>query len=189
VFTADPDAPMSAVAAHAGVGIGALYRRYASKEDLLREVAREGLGRYLVIAEEAAADEGDAWTAFETFMTRVLDAGVHAITINLAGTFTPDDDLMAMSMRAAELNDRIVERAKADGGLRADVAVDDLSLIHEQVSAIGLGGERRTRELRHRYLALVLDGLRSDAGDPLPGPAPTPDELASRWMPRGSPQT
>src|SRR5262245_45616837 len=146
VFSADPDAPMSVVAARAGVGIGALYRRYASKEDLLREVAREGLGRYVAIAEEAAADDGDAWAAFASFMTRVLDAEVHAITINLAGTFMPDADLMAMSMRAAELNDRIVERAKTEGGLRSDVAVDDLSLIHEQVSAIALGDERRTRE-------------------------------------------
>jgi len=184
VFTADPDAPMSAVAARAGVGIGALYRRYSSKEDLLREVAREGLARYLEIAEEAATDDGDAWAAFATFMTRVLDAEVHAITINLAGTFLPDGDLMAMSIRAAELNDRIVERTKAEGGLRPDVAIDDLSLIHEQVSAIGLGDARRTRELRHRYLALFLDGLRADAMEPLPGPAPTPDELASRWMPR-----
>src|SRR5262249_28036317 len=102
VFTADPDAPMSTVAARAGVGISALYRRYASKEDLLREVARDGLRQYLDVAEVAAADEGDAWTAFATFMTRILDAEVHAITINLAGTFTPDEDLMTMSLRAAE---------------------------------------------------------------------------------------
>jgi AcrR family transcriptional regulator len=177
---------MSAVAARAGVGISALYRRYASKEDLLREVARQGLQRYLEEAEVAAADDRDAWTAFATFMTRILDAEVHAITINLAGTFVPDDDLMAMSMRAAELNERIVGRTKTEGGLRPDVAVDDLSLIHEQVSAITLGDDRRTRELRHRYLALFLDGLRSAGVDALPGPPPTPDELASRWSPRTS---
>ncbi len=57
VFTADPDAPMSAVAARAGVGISALYRRYQSKEDLLREVARDGLARYLEVAEAAVADD------------------------------------------------------------------------------------------------------------------------------------
>jgi hypothetical protein len=34
VFVEDPDAPISAVAERAGVGIGALYRRYASKEEL-----------------------------------------------------------------------------------------------------------------------------------------------------------
>src|SRR6187402_286124 len=74
VFTADPDAPMSAVAARAGVGISALYRRYASKEDLLRQVARDGLERYLEEAEAAVADDRDPWEAFAAFMTRLLDA-------------------------------------------------------------------------------------------------------------------
>src|SRR5580765_3522873 len=64
VFTADPDAPMSAVAARAGVGISALYLRYRNKEDLLRQVAQDGLQQYLDIAEVAAADDRDAWTAF-----------------------------------------------------------------------------------------------------------------------------
>ena len=184
VFTADPEAPMSAVAARAGVGIGALYRRYRSKEDLLREVARDGLRRYVEEAEAAAADERDAWTAFAAFMARILDAEVHAITIKLAGTFVPDDDLMALAMRAADLNAGILERTRAHGGLRPDIVVDDLSLILEQVSAIRLGDDRRARELRDRYLALFLDGLRSDRGEPLPGPPPAAEELASRWLPR-----
>jgi AcrR family transcriptional regulator len=184
VFTANPDAPMSAVAARAGVGISALYRRYRSKEDLLREVARDGLARYLDIAEAAVADERDPWIAFETFMERLLEAQTVAITMNLAGTFAPDEELYAMSMRAADFNERIVDRTKAEGGLRTDIVVDDLSLILEQVSSIRLGDERRTRELRRRYLALFLDGLRAGGGDPLPGPPPDPEELASRWMPR-----
>jgi len=33
----------------------------------------------------------DAWAAFETFMQRILDSDVLAITINLAGTFTPTE--------------------------------------------------------------------------------------------------
>ena len=73
MFIADPDAPMSAVAARAGVGISALYLRYASKEDLLRQVARDGLAVYLEQAEAAVADERDAWTAFADFMARLLD--------------------------------------------------------------------------------------------------------------------
>ncbi|MDX6234639.1 MAG: hypothetical protein QOH68_3754, partial [Nocardioidaceae bacterium] len=32
----DPEAPISAVAQAAGVGISALYRRYAGKEELLQ---------------------------------------------------------------------------------------------------------------------------------------------------------
>jgi AcrR family transcriptional regulator len=183
VFVADPDAPVSAVAARAGVGISALYRRYPSKEHLLRQLARDGLQRYLVEVEAAIADDGDAWQAFERFMYRILDAEVHAITINLAGTFTPTTDLIDASQRAAELNAALVKRTRQKGGLRRDVEIDDLSLIHEQVSAIRLGDDRRTRELRHRYLALFLAGLR--VGTPkLPGPAPRPEELAGRWMPK-----
>ena len=188
VFTANPDAPMSAVAARAGVGISALYRRYANKEALLREVARDGLAQYLEIAEVAAADSGDAWTAFVRFMEALLEAQTVAITMSLAGTFVPDEGLYEMSVRAAELNERIVERTKRLGGLRRDVVVDDLSMVLEQVSSIRLGDERRTRQLRRRYLALVLDGLRARHAPPgrLPGPPPAPDELASRWMPRRS---
>lgn len=184
VFTADPDAPMSAVAARAGVGISALYRRYGSKEDLLRQVARDGLQQYLDEAEAAVVDDRDPWTAFADFMARLLDAQTVAITMNLAGTFAPNEELMAMAMRAAELNHAIVERTKAAGGLRSDMVVDDLSLIIEQVSSIRLGDERRTRELRRRYLTLFLDGLRSQSAGSLPGPPPAPDELSSRWSPR-----
>jgi len=188
VFTADPDAPMSAVAARAGVGISALYLRYASKEDLLRQVAHDGLAQYLEEAEVAVADDRDAWPAFVSFMERLLEAQTVAITMNIAGMFVPNQELYAMAVRAAELNEQIVERTKAAGGLRPDVVVDDLSLILEQVSSIRLGSEARSRELRRRYLALFLDGLRDDAAGAadqmsLPGPPPEPDELSSRWMP------
>ena len=184
VFVEDPSAPISAVAARAGVGIGALYRRYGSKEGLLRQLARDGLDRYLQEAEAAIEDGGDAWDVFARFMHRILDSEVLAITINLAGTFMPTDDLMADSARAAELNALIVERTKASGGLRPEIEVDDLSLILEQVYALRLGDERRTRELRRRYLELVLAGLRTK-GPPLPGPPPAPTELAARWVPDG----
>ena len=43
VFVADPGAPITAVAKHAGVGISALYTRYGSKEELLRTLCTDGL--------------------------------------------------------------------------------------------------------------------------------------------------
>ena len=174
VFMADPGAPISAVAARAGVGISALYRRYPSKEALLAQVARDGLRRYIELVEAAVADEGDAWSAFADFMARILEAGTHAIASRLAGTFTPTPDLMEAAARAAELNTALLERTKRSGGLRPDIVVDDLSLIIEQLHSIRLGDEARTWELRRRYLALALDGLRVTGGT-LPGPPPEPD--------------
>jgi AcrR family transcriptional regulator len=182
VFLADPGATMAAVAARAGVGISPLYRRYPSKEALLAQVARDGLRRYVEEVEAAVADAGDAWEAFAGFMARILEAGTHAIAVRLAGTFTPTPDLMDAAARAAELNTALLERTKRSGGLRPDVVVDDLSLILEQLHSIRLGDDARTRELRRRYLALALDGLRV-AETELPGLPPKPEELAVRWMP------
>src|SRR5947209_16906160 len=61
VFTADPEAPISAVAERAEVGIGALYRRYRSKDELLQQLASDGLRRYISVAADALAAHGDPW--------------------------------------------------------------------------------------------------------------------------------
>jgi len=186
VFIGDPNAPISAVAARADVGISALYRRWPSKEDLLRQLCRDGLRVYLDEAEAAIADRGDPWHAFATFLHRVVEADVHSLTVRLAGTFTPTEDMYADATRSGELNERLVARTKAAGDLRDDVTAEDLTLILEQLAAIrpGIFGDaRRTRELRERYLALILDGLRSDR-EPLPGPPPSDAELGRRWARR-----
>jgi AcrR family transcriptional regulator len=181
VFVADPDAPIAAVAERAGVGMSALYRRYPSKEELLRRLSGDGLRRYIAEAEAALADDGGPWAAFVGFMGRIVDADTHSLTLRLAGTFTPTEDLVRDAARAHELNLRLLERTKAAGAIRADLDVNDLTFVFEQVASIRLGDRDRTSQLRHRYLALLLDGLRTPSPQPLPGPPPTSKEVSSRW--------
>ena len=181
VFVADPDAPISAVAKHAGVGISALYRRYESKEELLRRLCADGLERYIAAAEAALADDGDPWTAFTDFMGRVVDADSHSLTLRLAGTFAPTEDLRREAGKAQELNLRLIERTKAAGAIRADLTADDLSFLFEQLAAIRVGDEQRTGQLRRRYLALQLDALHNPSTTSLPGPPPTWQEVSRRW--------
>src|SRR5579859_7198979 len=73
VFVANPQAPIAAVAERAGVGISALYRRYASKEDLLRRLCADGLARYIAGVEQALSENGDPWETFAGFMRRAVD--------------------------------------------------------------------------------------------------------------------
>src|ERR687893_218271 len=87
VFIADPAAPISAVARHAGVGIGALYRRYPSKDELLRTIGAGGLARFIAPAEAALADDRDPWEAFAGFMRACVEADTNSLTQKLAGTF------------------------------------------------------------------------------------------------------
>jgi AcrR family transcriptional regulator len=181
VFVADPDAPISAVADRAGVGISALYRRYASKEELLRKLSADGLERYIAAAEAALADPGDPWSVFAEFMRRIVDADTHSLTLSLAGTFEPTEELYRRAELAQELNVRLLERAQQAGAVHPDLAVDDLSFLFEQLASVRAGDEQRTRQLRHRYLALLLDALRTPSRTPLPGPAPSWEEVSQRW--------
>src|SRR5512142_2796117 len=76
VFVADPGAPITAVARHAGVGISALYTRYVSKEELLRKLFTDGL--LIFVAETEAALERvqkghDHWQVFADFMRQLTD--------------------------------------------------------------------------------------------------------------------
>ena len=59
VFLRDPSAPIAAVASAAGVGISALYRRYANKEAMIASLCAEGLDRYIAAAERSLAS---GWT-------------------------------------------------------------------------------------------------------------------------------
>lgn len=145
-----------------------------------------GLEVYIGLAEDCLADDGDAWEAFATFMRRVVEADTHSLTLNLAGTFTPDDTLFALAERAGELNVALFDRTRAAGVIRDDLTVSDLGLVFEQIAAVAFGATpERTALLRQRCLGLVLDGMRAAPSGPLPGPGVTDDEFAQRWVPRG----
>lgn len=181
VFTADPEAPIAAVAERAGVGISALYRRYRSKEDLLRRIAADGLQRYIAVAEAALAADGDPWQVFADFMQGVVAANTHSVTLHLAGTFTPTEELWREGDRGGALTAQILQRAKDANVLRPEIEVADFTMLWEMLAAVELGDEQRTSELRRRYLALMLEALRSPGAAPLPGPPPSWLEISSRF--------
>jgi len=181
VFIADLDAPIAAVAERAGVGISALYRRYRSKDDLVRRLCLDGLQRYIAEAEAALADDRDPWTAFAAFMRRSLDAGASSLTLRFAGTFAATEELQRAGATAHEATQRLLDRTKAAGALRPDIEVGDISLLFEQLQAVHVNDPHRTTQLRHRYLTLILDALHTPSAPQLPGPPPTWQEISRRY--------
>ena len=187
VFVADPGAPITAVAKHAGVGISALYTRYGSKEELLRTLCTDGL--LIVVRETEAALERvkngeDRWQVFAGFMRRLADADTSSMTRAFAGKFAPTPEMFALANRSSALMEEFFALIRDE--LRPDLVLHDVSLAFELVAAIRFADPARTAELRHRYLALILDGMRADAtraagrGE-LPGPPPAWPELSERW--------
>lgn len=186
VFVNDPAAPISAVAKRAGVGISALYRRYRSKEELLRTLCADGLASMIAAAEAALADHEDPWERLAAFLRASVEADTSGLTIRLAGTFTPTPAMVTASVHAGALGVELFDEAKAAGAIREDIEVNDLAMILEQLASITLTGDDRDRALRRRYLELHLDGLRPRRrAAPLPERPPSDEELGARWTPGG----
>jgi AcrR family transcriptional regulator len=183
VFTADPEAPIAAVAQRAGVGIGALYRRYRSKDELLQQLSVDALQRYVDAAEIALAADGDIWAAFAQFMRRCLDDGVGSLSVRMAGSFAPTEELQRLARTADEATKQLVKRTRRAGALRDGIEAGDIQLLLEQLQAIRVKDLERTHKLRHRYLALLLDALHSPpaASPDLPGPPPRWEEIRERY--------
>jgi AcrR family transcriptional regulator len=173
------------VAKHAGVGISALYSRYASKDDLLRTLCTEGLQRVIAETQRALADDRDSWTTFEDYMRRCVEADTSSMTLALAGTFTPTPDMFTLAEQANQLAQALFTKVK--DVLRPGVDVHDVSLIFEVVAAVKTSDQQRTQRLRRRYLAVILDGLRATERGSLPGPPPTWQDVSERWMPASGP--
>jgi len=181
VFLADPEAPISAVAAQAGVGISALYRRYPSKQELLRTLAADGLSRYIADLEAALASDAEPWPAYVECLHRVIDGRSQALAQRLAGTFAPTPQLTALAEKAARLADTLFQRVRSSGDLRDDVSEADIVLLLEAVMLVQLPGADEGAALRHRYLALLLQALRTPVQAELPGPPAQQADLIARW--------
>jgi AcrR family transcriptional regulator len=188
VFAAHgPDAPISAVAERAGVGMGTLYRRYGSKTELLQRLCVLAMDQALAAADDALA-AGDPWDGLCGYIrTRVeLRSGALAA---LAGQIETTAEMRGTARRSMARLAEIVARAHVGGRLRADVTALDVSWLIEQFSRRPPGrlepfDPAEERNVRSRLLAIALDGLRAHPGQALPGRPPSHRRYVNRWSPR-----
>lgn len=168
------DAGIDEIAKAAGVGRGTLYRRFATRDALVRSIVVERTEQALE-AMAAATEADDPWAAL-TGAVRALathlaeDRGLfHILTGGGRGVDVvperPDWFRDALSPTLA--------RAARAGVARSDVTARDLIAVAAAVSQIVPGDPAGPAALWERYLAIALDGVRaSAAGDPLPHAAP-----------------
>jgi AcrR family transcriptional regulator len=174
------DAPVSVIASRAGVGIGTLYRRYPTKEELIRQLCVDSMEFTLREAQDALAAP-DAWSAFATFMRRCLDAGVGTLS-HLAGSFTVPDEVWQLGERLRQAIQAVVDRAHVEGPLRPGITAADVCLVLRQLRTPHPAPSSPPSEHQYRYLALVLDGLCGDR--PLPGEGASWREGELLWRTR-----
>jgi AcrR family transcriptional regulator len=159
------------IARHAGVGVATAYRRFPDKSKLIEELFEDRVEHMVDLAEDALAAD-DAWDGLAGFLERatehqIANRGVRDLVFG-------SDQGTALAERArarvVPLTEQLVRRAQASGALRADVVAADLSLLQFIVSSAAELSTPGAPELWRRYLAVVLDGLRTPDPHPLPLP-------------------
>ncbi|THA40150.1 TetR/AcrR family transcriptional regulator [Streptomyces sp. A1547] len=153
------------VARRAGLGVGTVYRHFATPEALLETVATPCLEALAAHGEQALA-ETDPWRALEGFLTRtveaqVTDASLAPVTA-AAEDCLPRTTELKQSLRSAGTT--LLDRARAAGAVRPDLAPADLvPLMCGIAYAVQVHGSTADDRIdtAHRYLATLLGGLRA----------------------------
>ncbi|GAA2949956.1 TetR/AcrR family transcriptional regulator [Streptomyces erythrogriseus] len=172
------EAPLDVIARRAGVGNATLYRHFPTRATLVDAVFRDQLTGTME-AGERARRAPDAWAGLAgylnaVFATLAADRG----TNDLMTTRLPDvETLGAVHAHHRETVDVLLERARAQGSVRADVTTEDLLFT---LAALGRAvpplAVAAGPDAWRRPLALFLEGLRGPAHEPRPLPGRPLDE-------------
>ncbi|MFD1936797.1 MULTISPECIES: TetR/AcrR family transcriptional regulator [Nonomuraea] len=185
-------ASVAAIAARAGVGIGSLYRRYRTKEELFQRLSELSLDNWNNAAAQGLAAD-DPWEGLTGFITECIEFGQGSLA-PIAGTIEISAQMRAKSERSDALLAALVARAHEAGVLRPDVTPVDVSLLIEQHGTSPVLEQLRKQgrkdlieaavQARTRIVAIALDGLRAVHTEPLPGHPPSERLFTERWDPR-----
>ncbi|MEU8621536.1 helix-turn-helix domain-containing protein [Streptomyces sp. NPDC048623] len=175
------DTPMATVARRAGVGVATLYRRFPTRDALVRAAfaqQMETCGRALT---EALADP-DPWRGFQRLVETVceLQREERGFPAAFVAAF-PDSTVEHARVREQVERDFtiLVRRAQAAGALRADFHPSDLAVA--LLSHCGLvTALPHDRSASRRLVAYLLQSFRAEAAH---GALPPPSALSLSSLP------
>jgi len=150
-------ASLEEVARRAGVGIGTLYRRFPSRQDLLEAVYVEELADVCQSADELT--DLPPWEALSAWLHRLVEyvGRKHALAEELWSYLDRDAEFFRgcrTTLYAA--GEPLLARAQAAHEVRADVDFND---VIQMVGGIGKN-QATPPEQVGRILDIALDGLR-----------------------------
>ena len=148
------DASVGEVAARAGVGTATIFRRFATKDDLLAAVLESELNGLLAQAEKA--------TTLSKLMSAMLERFISARCIceAVGSELFERPEVAALKVRLGAALEEVLEQEKRAGTIRADVALEDVEFLFNALGQAGLQSEKTSPGAWRRYVDVVLAGLR-----------------------------
>lgn len=174
------NASMDDIAAAVGLGVGTIYRRFGSKAELVDALFDQRLERFVELIMDGAS-RPTAWEGLcEVMRSFVAIQGGNRAVQQLYFT-SSDDAALRLRARIEPLLTDLIERAKAEGSLRADFAATDVAILANSISRVAHATSPHGPELARRQLEFVLKGIAATA-DPEPVPAALSDDDFSEWI-------
>jgi AcrR family transcriptional regulator len=164
------DVGVEEIARRAGVGKGTLYRRFPTKEALVRAIFEDILEELDRIVENADA-EPDAWQAFTTYLSatarmQASNQGFYDVVAQRLGAAALTDE---QRLRVIKTTARMLKRGQDANVVRQDLVPEDVQLMLRMVGATTRPAMDGSPMDDHwpRYLGLLLDAIRPEAATPL----------------------
>lgn len=184
------EATLNDVAHHANVGVGTVYRRFATKEELMEAIFEESIDEVVELA-KAALHVQNSWEGFVWFVEHLCektaqDRGLREMVCSKAyGGYRVECARLRLNPHVS----KVVERARDDGYLRCDIEPSDIPILNLLAGTVSEWAGHVDPELWRRYVALLLDGMREREGQQrLPVDAlcaERMDEAMRGWRPAG----
>jgi AcrR family transcriptional regulator len=152
-------ATLSQIAEAAGVGIGTLYRRYPTREDLLEALQLRAFELVIDLVKEIEAHDLRGIDALRMFLERTVEHGSQLVMPAHGVPLSPSSEIHE---RRGELHGRIaamVERGVRDGSVRPDLTMKDV-VVFGSLTAVPQPGTSDWPALMARQIGLFLDAVR-----------------------------
>ncbi|MEU1617539.1 TetR/AcrR family transcriptional regulator [Streptomyces sp. NPDC008238] len=173
------DAPLDEIAKRAGVGNATVYRHFADRRELAFQVTLSVMDRLTQRAEEALAEEADAFDALRRFVHEAADERVGALCPMLSTGFGEGDPRLTEGrVRLQHAIEELMAAGRRSGRLRTDIDVGDVMVAVSQLTRPLPGKHCGSMErFIRRHLQLFVDGLEAPARSELPGSSATFEDL------------
>ena len=152
-------ATLSQIAEAAGVGIGTLYRRYPTREDLLEALQLRAFMLVIDLVKQIEALDLRGIEALRMFLERTVEHGSQLVMPAHGVPLSPSAEIHE---RRGELHGRIaamVERGVRDGSVRPDLTMRDV-VVFGSLIAVPQPGTSDWSALMARQIDLFLDAVR-----------------------------
>ena len=175
------NAPMATVARRAGVGVATLYRRFPTRDALVRAAFTQQMETCTRAFTEALADP-DPWRGFRRLIETIceLQRAERGFPAAFTAAFPAE---AAAHTQARTRADRglatLVRRAQAAGALRADFHPSDLAVVFQAHGGL-VTALPDDRAASRRLVAYLLQAFRADAAN---GKLPAPSALSLGGFP------